>query len=73
MAHLLVEDTVPLVDVGNVALILIVPLPRELALLVDATMGVSSVIWEQSMKTTYSLLILATTRSMASSLGLLSA
>ena len=43
MAYLLVEDTIPLVDVGNVALILIVALPRELALLVDAKQGLHSV------------------------------
>ena len=36
MAHLLVEDTVALVDVRDVALVLVLPLPRELLLLVNA-------------------------------------
>lgn len=38
--HLLVEDTVAFVDVGNVPFVLVVALPRELALLVDATDGI---------------------------------
>lgn len=39
--HLLVEDTVALVDVGDVAFVFVVPLPRELALLVDAIVKIS--------------------------------
>ena len=34
--HLLVENFVALVDVGDVALVFVVPLPREFLLLVDA-------------------------------------
>ena len=34
LPNLLVEDAVPLVDVRDVALVLVVPLPRELLLLV---------------------------------------
>ena len=37
--HLLVEHTVALVDVRDVALVLVVSLPREFALLVDAKQG----------------------------------
>jgi hypothetical protein len=37
MTHLLVEHTIPLIDIGNVALILVEPLSREFALLINAT------------------------------------
>lgn len=33
--YLLIEHTIPLVDVGDISLIFIVSFPRELALLVD--------------------------------------
>ena len=36
MAHLLVEDTVPFVDVGNVAFVLVDTLAMEFTLLLDA-------------------------------------
>jgi hypothetical protein len=37
MTHLFVEHTIPLIDVGNVALIFVEPLSGEFALLVNAT------------------------------------
>ena len=37
--YLLVEDTIALVDVGDITLVLVVSLPREFALLVDAKQG----------------------------------
>jgi len=37
MIHLFVEHTIPLIDVGNVAIIFVEPLAGEFALLINAT------------------------------------
>ena len=39
ITYLLVEHTIALVDVGDITLVLVVSLPREFALLVDAKQG----------------------------------
>lgn len=71
-AYFLVEHPVAFVDVCNIALAFVVPLPREPLLLVDAAVTVS-LREATNVHGTYSVLILLTTRSIASSLGLLSA
>ena len=43
LLYLFVEHTIALVDVGDVTLVLVVSLSRELALLVDAKQGLQSV------------------------------
>ena len=72
-ADLLVEDAVALVDVRDVALVLVVSLSRELALLVDTRRRLINYGMRIVNGMTYSLLIFSMTRSIASSLGLLSA
>ena len=66
--HLFIEYPIPFIDVGDVALLLIVSLAREFRLLVNT--GEMDIKQEETF--TYSRLILPTTRSIASSVGLLS-
>lgn len=69
--YLLVEYTIVLVDIRNISLFLIESLAGELALLVNAAKNCQ---YDETPKneTTYSLLILLTILSIASSEGLLS-
>lgn len=71
--YLLVEHAIPLVDICDIALLLVVPLPREFLLLVDTLECVNIKTRCNEWAGTHSLLSLLTTRSIASSLGLLSA
>lgn len=69
---LLVEDAIVFVDVCNISFLLVEALPREFTFLVNAKRNVSVENIGRDQLDTYSWLILLTTRSMASSEGLLS-